>query len=634
MSISKVKYRLNGNNDTQPPINARKLKVELNPHPTNFNREPIFKVSSLDFEGQNVKDINEWIDKGARGEGVGNSEGMPFSVSLDDGDSDGELPLLDGYLVLNGAGTTYSCDFIKGMKVELRGKNLSLSKRSKSIRFDILFENGAFTTDDFIYLPYVDSSKPDYKTAAIITVTGVLILYQVRAMIQDVLKIIAEIASVLSAIAGILKAVTVAFGVVVTVGTIVVFVFKITDQLIQPVKYHAAMNWKRLLEIGCIELGYTFQSSIFDDPFVMDTVILPAKYKSFEDPKFFDSFGFVKPDIENTTGYYDGSFFELLQDTKTVFNAFINITTDNRLIIETIGTPTTEPAFRMNRNIKVDEHTTNAHELIASDGVELLTDTTDTNTLDNYEGTVTHAITTVNQIDDPKAMLLNGRNLVKIPFARGSIKKTLTRPEKRLSRIVKNHSGVINGLIIIVNIAISIRNLIVSKVQGFLKKLSTIGINIAFNPKVLPLVEYVTPDLFTNRIGMLLLSGDNFKEKKLIAINKASSPRGTKLKSNNESQWHSKYVFNKYHLGRSHVPTVRFPMGNQKRGYKAEGLKVCKNDLKLLVDNPIIFAPNGQQAKLISFESEIETGIASIKYEVGHVDNRNYRMVIVTPPKQ
>ena len=114
-----------------------------------------------------------------------------------------------------------------------------------------------------------------------------------------------------------------------------------------------------------------------------------------------------------------------------------------------------------------------------------------------------------------------------------------------------------------------------SKLSKIVKKLNQIGIKVRFKVKVIPLIKSVNPNLFDNRIGMLLLSTDFFQVAKLLSLDIATTPRNTKLKQLNASQWNSEYVYNKYHAGQSHVPSIEFPTGNQKREFKAVHPDVC-----------------------------------------------------------
>ena len=631
MNQNRIIERLDGKK-IEPVLNASEFELELAPDPDNTAAEPVLKVNTVDFGFPESTTINDHNDAGKAGNGVGISEGMSYSISIDDGK--GELLILDAYLVLTAASIRYSCDKITGIPIELRGQDDNLSRSSKLIKYDILFDQGKITASDYVQISYVISDKPDYRGAAIVTLTGFVVIVEIRRTGQDVLKIIAELASVLSAIAGILKGAIVGLGIIITIAAIIILLFKIADQLIQPVKYHASMLWLSLLEIGCKELGLTFQSTIFDDPFIKETVRLPAKFKSPEDPKLFGSFGFTVPNETETKGYYDGSFFDLLVETKSTFRAFITLTSDNRLILEGIDTRSKEPAFKMNPKIKMDTWGTNQEELIGDYSVRFLLDESDNNTSDNYEGTKTNAVTTAIRVKDKKSKLIDGEKEILLPFARGFRKTSLTPIEKSLSILVGALSNEINAVILVANIFISIRNSVVAALRRLAKSLKVIGINIKFNPTNIPPISFIQPDLFSNRIGMLLLSNDFFTTPKVLSLDISSTPRNTKVKLDNKDKWNSEFVYNKYHAGQSFVPSTRFPFGNQKRIFEAIQTGVCKEDLVLMINNRAIFAPDGRKAQAFSWKQKIRTGTNNIVYRVPYIENDNYMITITTPKGQ
>ena len=129
---------------------------------------------------------------------------------------------------------------------------------------------------------------------------------------------------------------------------------------------------------------------------------------------------------------------------------------------------------------------------------------------------------------------------------------------------------------------------------------------------------------------MLSIENDFFTEAKIISLDINSDPRGTKIKSNNRSRWNTGYVYANYHTGQSHVPTKEFPFGNQKRGYTAINTKVCREDLIKVIDNSIIFAPNGERSELREFKHNIHTANSNISYWVPFISDPNLKIKITT----
>jgi len=260
--------------EVNPAINANEFELEIKPDPDNVGAQPLLTVNSLDFAYDEATKINDLIAKN------GIYQGIKYSISIKEEGS--ELTILDGVLLPNGAETVYSKELIENMRVERRGKDDSLSRRAKTVIYSELLKEGFFTTADYIQVPYTLSSRPDYKAAAIISVTAFIVLDKLVVMAKEMAKVIADIGGVLSAMAGVLKIIVLVFWVIITLATLIIFMLSVLDQLIQPVKYHAGMLWKQLIEIGCAKLGYTFKSTIFDDEFIASAVIIPAKFETPE----------------------------------------------------------------------------------------------------------------------------------------------------------------------------------------------------------------------------------------------------------------------------------------------------------------------------------------------------------------
>ena len=265
----------------------------------------------------------------------------------------------------------------------------------------------------------------------------------------------------------------------------------------------------------------------------------------------------------------------------------------------------------------------------------MLTDSLDVNTLTNFEGTKTVVTVAPRIVNDPKAVNIDGDpKIVALTFARASIKLTLTNPEKRLSLFIKAFAPAINGLIITANSVISARNAIVKSISKIVKRLDQIGIKIRFNPKIVPQLNLVNPNLFDNRIGMMLLENDFFQVDKVLSLDISNTPRNTKIKSSNSAKWNSEHIYRTYHAGQSFVPSVRFPFGNQRREFKGLQVGVCKEDLTLLIDNNHIFAPDGRESEVVAFRHKVRLGELGITYRAPFIHTKNLKETIKTPAEQ
>lgn len=633
--MQKAVHRLN-NKISQPSEGSRNIFIELRPNEVDSTGEPRISTTTFNFAYNEAKEINAHLESGAaiNGNGVGIHEGIQHSISVKD--DDGELLIFDGYLVTSGAQVVYSKESIKNIKSELRGKIESLSKRAKAVYFsDLLEEKRINPVLDYVIVPYIINSIPSYKEAAIVTITAFMVINNTRTMVKEVAKALADIAGILSAIAGVIKVVLLIAWIIIVIAQIIILIQDIFDHIIQPIKYHNGMLWKRLLEIAAAKLGYTVSSTIFEQKEFIDTVRMPAKFEAFEDVNNKISLGFTRPNTIDSTGYYAGNFYELLKETKATFRASIVITDDNVMIIEPISRPTQSPVAKL-PNIKRLEHQTNASELRSNYTIGFKLDSTEDNTKKAFTGTFTSAITTALRENDPFANTLDTPNAgafeVLMPFARAARKNGLTNIEQGFHTLFKAVSPAINTVVIVANILILIRNTIMNKIQKVLDKLKVVGINIPFNPKVVSRLPLFNPDIIKDRIGMLMIEKDAFDVPKVMALDIASSPRQTKLKILNNIFWHSEFIYQRFHAGQSHAITDEFPFGNQERIYKSGGFHLCKETAEQILRNNRIFTHDGLTARITSLKWNIETGIVeSIEYRIPHVDTRNLKTVLITP---
>jgi len=621
-------YRLN-NVVGEPPLNAGAAVLEMINRPDDPTAQLTVSNNRWDFGVTHVAIINQHLADGRI------NEGLPFSIAIKENNS--ELLIFDGYLLLNDADVLFACDTITNVPSQSFRSPSQFSKAAKSIMFKDLHDRGVInSTSDVVQVPYVISTIPNYKEAAIVTITTFIVISQIRDMIKEVGKVSADDTNPLTAISGVVKTVIIIAWIIILIASIIILMRQITNLLIQPIKFHAAMLWRRSLEIGCAEMGYTLVSTIFDDEFVKNSVIMPPKPRSFEPQGTLDSLGFTRPTPAIQTGYWHLDFFELLKATKDVFRATITPTLDGRLIIEPVDSELLSASVTL-PNIKRLTHKTNASKIIANYQINFQTDASDGNTRDDYFGVQTNAITKVKHINKKRALIIGGgenedpEKVVSFPFARGKRKTELTSIEKRLDRMYNDHRIVIKVLVVVVNVVIRIRNAIIKVINKLIKAIRLI-IKLKLELKPVPLIKIPSADSIKKRIGYLLLTDDYTDVPKLIALNINSDPRNTSIRLDNAEKWGTPHVYDKYHSGQSFVPTVLKPFGNQKRIFEGESFTgICKDDLESIQDNKRIFTSDGIHARVISFKWRLSNAVTeSITYSIDEIHTDNLEIKTVT----
>lgn len=631
MSVA-ITYELNGIS-IEPPISDSEVVIEMRQNSEDADKQAVITQNDWSFgsvsnpaKADAVKIINTWIDGG------GINEGLPFEVFLED--KDGKIQILNAHLRLNAASVIFSCDFIKNVPSEIKGGLDWFVRRTQSINFRDLYKEGFLTFNDTICQPYVNSTRPNYKEAAIVTVTAFITISQVRLIVKETSDVSAEIGSVISAISGVIKAAIVIGWLIILVASTIEFIKQVGDLLLQPVKYHTCMKWKRLIEALCEKLELELVSSIFDDEFIKDTVIMPPKFKSYEDPNFLDILGFTKSNTNLSAPYYAGTAHQLLIDTKTMFRATITLTSDGKLIIEPKDSDSLLPAAKL-PNIKIKESRTNQHQLHTHYELRLLTDDSDVNTTQHYKGTVTHAKTTLTSFKDESAVILGGDNphkIVQVNLTRGIRKNNLNSLEKKMDKLIADHRIALFAVVILANVLVTIRNAVVFQLVVVVKALKFIGIKVPFDIDFLPFIKIPPIDAISSRVGVLLLEDDSTSQHKVFAINQASDARNTKLRSDNNKKWGTEYIYNTYHSGQSFVPTVERPFGNQKDIYEASNAPIPLSEIRKMINNNRIFTFEGDEAELISFLYRGRTSIAErIVFSLPKIRAKNLKLELETP---
>ena len=292
--------------------------------------------------------------------GSGMSEGPVYSQEIKD--ENGTLEIYKAFLDLQGENVIYSCENIENITGILHGQEEWLAGVSKAVYFRDLD-----LKQYYIQTPYVINTIPNYIEAAIATITAFVVLDKIRDISREIGNVLSQILSVLGAIGGLIYAVIVIAWAIVVLAQIIVFMTDIFDHLIQPIKYHAGMKLKKLLEIGCDEIGLDFESTIFDDPIQENLILLPAKKRSPEDAENQFALGFTIPNSTTTNGEYSKSFFELLEAVKLAYRADIDIE-NGVLHLENIGAPTVTPVSELPdlQNLPGDPHRTNLREVYNS----------------------------------------------------------------------------------------------------------------------------------------------------------------------------------------------------------------------------------------------------------------------------
>lgn len=569
-------------------VNEREVEIELNFDTDDPDAEGTVTVNNWDFEG--VTDgtgaflVNQQFDGGVDG-GIGCGEGIGFKYSVQD--DNGKTTVLDAYLDLGDPEAIFECGRVK-LPSKVRGGIDWLNESADNVEYSILAANGTIKQSDYIQIPYIISSIPNNQDIAMLTISAFIIVIEIVRSVKDSGYLIAELINPFETISSVSKLIIFIIYLAILIASLFKLINDLIRAIIQPTKFHSCMRLITLLERGAEQLGMTFYSSIFEeDEDWKDIVILPAKYQSFRNPTDNRFFGAFNPN--NTgPGYYEGSFGNLLRAMKTFFNAKI-IVKDNVINLERVDFNPSQASYKLpNVEQKIFGH--NFKEWSSNYNIKFVTDLSETNTIDTYEGTVTN-VTPQPLVVKNKDMTLYGGPVRRndIEFARGVRKTELTPVEDFFDTILKELGPAVNVL----------ENALIPSVKN---QVPTNGVI----------------DTFSNRIGMLALSNDYFTQNKLIMYKFGNKAVEHKVSTNNAVKVNSDYLYDNFHYVNSGTPTDDRPNANQWKRYTAR-TNFCKEDYELVKNNNLIFDTQGRVAKIESLRWNVFRKTADINYRVNEL---------------
>jgi hypothetical protein len=550
-----IKYILGGS-EINPPLNWRETSFEVN-----FDRDGNAKTrivsENFEFVRENADTILSRVFSGTTG-GVGILEGLPLQVEIE---RNGvvEKPY-NGYIDLTKDATfsPESCN-VKGVE---RKSIEWLEEKADGFSFEYLKSIGIITNDDYKFIPYVLNSIPDYEKTAIAMISAYVVIEQLRESVQKVKDIIAELSNPFVAISSIIKAALLVVYLITLIAALVKLIKDIVTLLIQPIKYHACMNVKTLLEKGCQHLGLTLSSSILSDTVFSKAYIMPEKFNNPSNSDDKRILGFTIPKKEEQDGYYKGTFGDLIRALKDTFNAKIVIKNDV-LHFERLDNNITPPQYVLNPpyNIKFE---TNADECIANYFITFQTDTIEKNTLQEYTGTAFQVILSPINSDNPDLSMIKGLTQVRLPFALAKRKTELTVPETIIKTFLDILSVIVNALISAVNALIMAINQVISIINKVIKALKAIGIKITLQVGTIPTIGYLNlGNIIANRLNVLKIETDFTSVPKIFLMDLGTQSKFNKLSTGNETFMSAEYLYKNFHFINSFLPTIEKPNGNQ-----------------------------------------------------------------------
>lgn len=625
-----VEFYLNEAKLKVPPVNWDGVSIELNFDPERPEGVRQIDVTDFEFVGESAQIINDIRLKGLT-TGVGIFEGIPFRIEVT---RNGvvEIPF-NGYLDASD-GSLFSTNRIT-LKAVSSSSIDALNDKFDSFTFRHLFEDvGSITTNDFVSVPYILNSVPNYLEAVTATIGVYVMVREIIAAIQRIVEFIPEL-PVYYVFSTYIKLILYIIYLIFLIIALIKLVKQVILLLIQPIKYHSAMSVKTHFEKGAAYLGYSFQSDIFDTEPFKDAYIIPEKTYNPINKKEKQILGFTEPSIEQH-GFYKGTFGDLIREAKKIWNAKIIIEGNTLKLVRVDYTGATSqytlPAVTNNYDLRTAAFQLNTDEFNSNTLISFLTDSIDKNTMQDYLGTSYQVIIQPNRVNNGGMVLMKGLNEQRIGFALAKTKTELTVPEKIFDGFLKVFDVIAGVLVTIVNAIILVLNIVIAAVNDVLKKLASIGIKLNFQ---LPSIPYVDPPNFANkaknRIGMMKIEKDIIGVNKICLLKIGSSALYNKIHPDNATVFSAKYLWENYHIVSSFLPTNDKPNGGQFFKYSFENVPFSFEDYEKVKENSSIFTSDGQEALIDSLKWNYQRLTASVKIRINKLYSNNFKVFYSGP---
>lgn len=598
------------------PTNGKSLAIQLNYGKDQFPNAGVLTTSELTWVGDEYQLLMAYKAAGISRSGPGITEGPGLQITITENGV--EQTVFNGYISFKGA--KYKDRISITTKVVNYATVDWLNEIAKSFTFEYLASlpagaPGAIDSSMYVFVPYCLSQIPNYEQAAIATLTVFGMEQSIEKQINAIIKATADISGVLNSPAGVVKLILEIVYTGILLAAMIAALENIYKFIIGPVKYHAGMYHFDLLEKGAEFLNMKLVCDFFDpgSGYENEIIIPPKLYNAPVGDSITSGaglLGFLTPDKNNQLGWFKGSYANLLEITKTKFNAKIIVTippggatptNQGTITIIRRDKSANQPQYTVTPNEYVPDYVDNSDEAIANYEISFLTDSTDMNTLQNYQGNLFQVITSPVDVTYQPFVTLNDFEQAQIQLARASTKKELSVPETIWNDFQNAFVGIENGVISIVNTGIVAVKKIVQIINKVIKALKVIGIKIpTINTSGLNTIPYQSYNQIENRIGMMILSQDHFETPKVLCIVPGSQPKYTKLDPNNDQLESAQAHWYNWHYVNSIVPKAinpayaDRPYGNQFSQIKVyDRLPFTWNDFLKVVQNNIINAPDG-----------------------------------------
>lgn len=574
---TRQRYRLAGQE-----INASEewMDVIIRGEYENDSVQPNITIDDFTFNLEARTAIKNWIASGRI------FEGMPIEITLFNNQPQTEtfvslLNFVEGYQ-----------DFPDDGKLNVavtkeRGVNRFFDQ-IQTISYAFLYDQGIITNGDFQEIDYFVERKIDPVQ---IIITNVVIYLLVKELEESIRRTGAQIATTAGYISG---SITGSIGAAVYQGLIAIVEIIYTaallaaiiqlgkdlfDSLLPIRRTHKVLPLRTMLTKVCQYYGFNFQTDID----ILDKLYYLPSNPNVDTPNFAGIIEFPRGTQSGIPrpadrGYIVSELFALVREMFDAKYAIIDGTVQCR--------PRDSDFWRLTAqyelpDVLINTKEYNTQELPGTNLLSFQTDLTDEYTLDRYAGTAIEIKTDPISISNNENNLITGLNEIQFGVALGNRKNDLAAIEKALrgaGRVIDEITGVFG------------------RGTNFVGRIE-------------------------NRVGGLLVSNNNHNLSKILYL------QGGKIPGNARDVFSAPALWRNYYGDQSFV---RNNFRGQKAIYRQVEIPFGLEDYKILSTNSY-FKFRGQEAKIISFEWNMERDTATIDFWVREVYTTNLRETEIIP---
>jgi len=390
--------------------------------------------------------------------GLGLTQGMPLDFSVSDDGS--EIEIFKGFVDFY-SGYNKKSDSEVAVNIKALDDLTSIDARAAGITMGLLEAEGVLSLSDFVDVPYLIEKPFNLLELALLSLTIYNLVKQQIDLVRESIDIITAFTETISiqvvGAGATTSPVAAALGLALRLAALTaasvalsIQLVKLTkdliDRILPPTRYHKGIYLKTLLEKSFGYMGYQFESSISE---LNNLVYVPTKEK--EGPLKKGQPGNGAPRAGDAGYRVDGLINETLNmfyadlfvhDGVVQMESFSNTGFWDKTSNYVLSTPLIEDTpFYQNGSESVNINELNQFRLI-----EFKVDDRDIWTRRNFTGTISEVHTTQITTTENRAVGVKGVEEVKMPFALGNRKDSLTDLEEAIKSLLKLVDSLLNAL--------------------------------------------------------------------------------------------------------------------------------------------------------------------------------------------